>query len=102
MFAIAKVGLPNIIFPNTLDVKFSNFEDFESYISISDLFFPDNSKSQQTVIIFRPSIVKNGLNELLIQILKANDFLIVKRKVRILTKPEVAHLYRQEQVTERN
>ena len=45
MFAIAKIGLPNIIFPNTLDVKFSNFEDFESYISISDLFFPNNSKS---------------------------------------------------------
>ena len=46
MFAIAKVGLPNIIFPNTLDVKFSNFEDFDSYINISDLFFPNKAKSQ--------------------------------------------------------
>ena len=27
IFAIAKVGLPNIIFPNTLDVKMSNFEN---------------------------------------------------------------------------
>ena len=102
MFAIAKVGLPNIIFPNTLDVKFSNFEDFESYISISDLFFPDNSKSQQTVIVFRPSIVKNGINELLVQILRANEFLIIKRKIRALTKAEVAHLFRAEKISKRN
>jgi hypothetical protein len=31
IYAIAKVGLPNIIFPNTLDVKMSNFENVDSY-----------------------------------------------------------------------
>lgn len=32
MFAIAKVGLPNLILPNTLDLKFSNYENFDKYI----------------------------------------------------------------------
>lgn len=41
----------------------------------------------------RPLIVKNGLNELLIQILKVNEFTILKRKIRMLTKSEVLFLY---------
>lgn len=45
IFAIAKVGVPNLIMPNTLDVKFSNYENYDSYVEISDLFFPENSKS---------------------------------------------------------
>jgi len=31
IYAIAKVGLPSVIFPNTLDVKMSNFENKDSY-----------------------------------------------------------------------
>ena len=73
------MGLPSIILPNTLDVKLSNFENFGSYAQVGDLFFPAASRSQQTVIVFRPSIVKNGLNELFVQILRANEFLIIKR-----------------------
>jgi hypothetical protein len=35
IFAIAKVGLPSIIFPNTLDVKLSNFENKDSYAEVN-------------------------------------------------------------------
>jgi len=45
IFAIAKVGIPNMIMPNTLDVKFSNYENFDNYIDISDLFLPVCSKN---------------------------------------------------------
>lgn len=45
MFAVAKVGVANMILPNTLDVKLTNYEDHDSYISISDHFFPDNARS---------------------------------------------------------
>ena len=38
----------------------------------------------------------------MIQILRANEFLIIKRKIRTLTKAEVAHLFREEKVTKRN
>ena len=45
LFAIAKVGVANLILPNTLDVKLANYEDFDSYVSISDYFFPNSAKS---------------------------------------------------------
>jgi hypothetical protein len=38
-------------------------------------------------------IVKNRLNNLFVGILKANDFTIIKRKTRMLTKAEVAHMF---------
>ena len=91
-----------MILPNTLDVKLSNYEDFDSYASISDYFFPNTAKSQHSVIVLRPVIVKNGLNDLLLQIIKANEFLILKRQIRKLTKAEVAYLFRAEKIQERN
>ena len=65
IFAIAKIGIPNLIMPNTLDVKVSNFENYDSYTTISDHFFPENSKSHQTVVVIRPMMVRNGLNDIL-------------------------------------
>ena len=50
------------------------------------------------MIVLRPSIVKNGLNELLLQIVRANEFLILKRQIRMLTRAEVAYLYRAEKI----
>jgi hypothetical protein len=38
-------------------------------------------------------IVKNGLNDLFVSILKANDFTIIKRDVRMLSKAEIAHMF---------
>ena len=102
MFAVAKVGVANLILPNTLDVKLSNYEDVDSYFSISDHFFPNTARSQHSVIVLRPSIVKNGLNDLLLQIIKANEFLVLKRQIRMLTKAEVAYLFRAEGIQKRN
>lgn len=102
MFAIAKVGVANLILPNTLDVKLANYEDVDSYFSISDHFFPNTARSQHSVIVLRPTIVKNGLNDLLLQIIKANEFLVLKRQIRMLTKAEVAYLYRAEGISKRN
>lgn len=66
------------------------------------MFFPEQSKVQQSVIVFRPMIVKNNLNETFIQILRSNNFLILKRKIRILTKSEIWHLFKEEQINEDN
>jgi len=79
LFAVAKVGTPNMIFPSTLDVTFKNFQDPEQYTQLSDYFFPENAKSQLTVIVIRPVIVQNGMNDLFVEILKANDFLVIER-----------------------
>ena len=92
LFAVAKVGTPNMIFPSTLDVQLRNYQDSEQYYELSDLFFPDNSRNQLTVVIIRPIIVSNGMNDLFVEILRANDFLIIKRKQRVLTKQEASYL----------
>jgi hypothetical protein len=54
MFAIAKIGVPNLVLPNTMDVKFSNYENYDSYTEIADLFFPGLGHNQIAVAIFRP------------------------------------------------
>lgn len=69
-----------------------NYQDSEQYYELSDLFFPDNSKNQLTVVIIRPIIVSNGMNDLFVEILRANDFLIIKRKKRVLTKQKASYL----------
>jgi hypothetical protein len=102
IFAIAKVGLPNLIMPNTLDLKFSNFENYDSYTMVSDKFFPDLSINHQSVIILRPLMVRNKLNDLIVNILRANEFLILKRKIRPLTGGEVGYLFKEEGIPETN
>jgi hypothetical protein len=102
MFAVAKVGLPNMLIPNTLDMKMMNFENPDSYMQISELYFPEHAKSQISVIVMRPMIVKNGLNDLFVHVLKANEFMVIKREIRILTKAEVGYLFKQESMHQEN
>ncbi len=58
------------------------------------------STSEHTILVLRPLIVKNGLNDFMVQILKINDFVILKRKIRMLTKSEVAFLSEKEGITD--
>ena len=47
-------------------------------------------------------IVKNGLNDIFLQIIKANDFVVLKRKIRLLKKTEAIFLAKSEKVLEKN
>jgi len=47
-------------------------------------------------------LVRNGLNDLLVQIFKANEFVILNSKVRMLTKNEVMYLFNQENISKEN
>jgi len=102
LFAIARVGTPNMIFPSTLDVTFKNYQDPEQYVQLSDHFFPGNARSQLTVIVIRPAIVQNGMNDLLVEILRANGFLILDRQTRVLSKQEASYLCKLEKISEGN
>lgn len=102
IFQVAKVGLSNFLMPNTLDVKLSNFEDSESVTQITDMYFPEQARVQHTMIVFRPLIVKNEINELFIKILRLNNFTILKRKIRVLQKHEISYLYQKEGISESN
>ena len=65
IFAIAKVGLPNLILPSSLDIKISNYNAYPAYLQLCDNFFRDLSQSQHSVLVLRPMVVKNGLNDFL-------------------------------------
>lgn len=96
------MGISNLIMPNTLDLKFSNYENFDSYLNVSDMFFPDLSITHQSVIILRPLIVRNRISDLIDSILRANEFCILKKIIRPLTNGEVAYLFKAEEIQETN
>jgi len=102
LFAIARMGVPNLILPNSLDLRLSNFQNYPSYTAICDSAFPSLSQSEHAVVILRPLIVRNGLNELFFQILKANNFTVIKRKMRVLTKTEISYLAEVEKISSDN
>jgi hypothetical protein len=54
------------------------------------------------VIVFRPLMVKNEINELFVRILRLNDFLILKRKVKVLSKQEIGYLFKKEKINHAN
>lgn len=68
-------------------------------MQIADYFFPENSRSQLSVLVLRPMIVKNGMSDIFVSILKANDFLIIERKVLTLNKYQATVLARMEKVS---
>ena len=45
LYATAKVGTPNMIFPSTLDVSLRNFQDRAHYVQLCDHFFPGCTSS---------------------------------------------------------
>jgi hypothetical protein len=45
-------------------------------------------------------MVKNGLNDFMIRILKINEFTILKRKQRMLSNSELAYLAEQESISD--
>ena len=102
LFAVANVGTPNMIFPSTLDVTFRNFQDAEHYVQLSDYFFPANAKAQLSVIVIRPLVVQNGMNDLFVAILEANDFLVLERQTRVLTEQEASYLCGLEKTSKGN
>ena len=57
---------------------------------------------QSTIIIIRPLIVHNKLNDLFVQILKANDFLILNRIKKTFSKSEAIYLCKLEKITKEN
>lgn len=89
-----------MILPSSLEIKLSNYTSYSSYLHLCDAFFPGLASAEHSVIVMRPIVVKNGLNEFLAQILRINDFTILKRKIRMLTKAEVAYLSEKEQISD--
>ena len=52
------------------------------------------------MLVIRPLMVKNGLNDFLVQILRINEFIILKRRIRKLTRAEIQYLSEKEGITD--
>ena len=100
MFAIAKLGLPNLILPSSLDIHLSNYNTYAQYLHLCDVHFPTLAESQHAVLVLRPVLVRNGLSDLMVQVLKVNEFTVLKRKRRMLSKAEVVFLAETEGVND--
>lgn len=98
MFAVAQMGQPNMILPQTLDVLVRNYQHESHYLEVADHFFPEHARNQITVIVLRPMIVRNGLSDYIVGVLRANGFIILDRCQVKLSRSQAAALCRMEKV----
>lgn len=61
-----------------------------------DEMFPDLTCMQSTVVVLRPIVVKTGLHELFEKLYTLNGFIVVKKKLRMLSRQEAIILSKQE------
>ena len=74
-------------------------KEIDYYYRYSDisLFRPKNFSSYQRImLIFKPFICRNNLNDILLNIFKVNDFNILTRKTIVLNDDESNYLYHHE------
>lgn len=74
-------------------------EEMQYYYHFSDikLFRPQNFSSfQRILLIFKPFICRNNLNDILLNIFKVNNFKILTRKTLVLNDDDSNYLYHHE------
>ena len=97
---LSKVG-PNIsvnplgIFDN-LDI--TNITKASDLDILSNLFFENMVDYSRVIIIFRPMIIRSGLNEVLLNIFKINGFNILKRKFMKLSNNDAKFIFSFEEL----
>lgn len=100
---IAKVGSTNF-FPN--DQILSEFFEItnitnQRYIEIlNNVFFKEESGYNRFLIVLRPIIVKVGLSDTILNILKINNFVIIHQSLHYLTRKEAEFLFHFENLNE--
>ena len=81
---------PSNIVENIDIVNISKPRDFEI---LSNLFFEDIVGYNRVLVVFRPIIIRGGLNELLLNVFKINGFHILKRKFMRLNNVDAMFLF---------
>jgi len=90
--ATCKVGLPLYMAINSADMNIVMINKYQEMIRYYDVFFPQLSENQRTVLIFRPFIVRSGLVEVFLNVFKLNGFGILKRTNKVLSHNEILML----------
>lgn len=93
---------PNAQIALTFGFPGNNFQDFSmgNYVThstqdplsiqqISSTFFPDKSKDELATIIIRPFLIKQGFDELILNLLRINNLVVLERVYKKLSDYEV-------------
>jgi len=95
---LSKVG-PNLsVNPSSIfeNIDIVNISKPREYEILSNLFFEDIVGYNRVLIVFRPIMVRCGLNDVLINVFKINGFHILKRKFMRLNNIDAKFLFNLE------
>jgi hypothetical protein len=95
---LSKVG-PNLsVNPSSIfeNIDIVNISKPREYEILSNLFFEDIVGYNRVLIVFRPIMVRCGLNDVLISVFKINGFHILKRKFMRLNNIDAKFLFNLE------
>jgi hypothetical protein len=90
--AATKVGMTQMLSFNPFSLETFCFASNNDTYQLFNFFFPELSHFQRTLVVFRPLAVRSGLNRVFLDILKCNQFCVVKRKFKVLSKEEALQL----------
>lgn len=73
-----------------------NFKSSTEKDILSNIFFPKETSYGRVLLVLRPILVRSGLSDAILNILKLNNFSILKRKSLVLNKFQLQFLYQME------
>ena len=107
---ISSVGLEKEIKDMSTSLAFNSdfniirYDDENECEELNNFFFNNNLNSsssyERVFIILRPFILRSGLHDILINILKINKFNILSKKILVLNEAQISYLYHHEFPTE--
>ena len=83
------------------DFIITRYDDEKECEEINNFFFSltdvnSTSSYERILVIFRPFVIRSGLNEIFTNIFKINNFTILTRKIAKLNKNQISYLYNHE------
>ena len=104
---VSNVGIDKEISTMSTTLAFNNnisvttYDEEDEYEEISNFYFNASASNNissydHIVLIFRPFVLRSGLNEVLLNIFRINKYYILSRKTTRLSKAQLLYLYSHE------
>ena len=83
------------------NISITTYDEEDEYEEISNFYFNASvsnniSSYEHIILIFRPFVLRSGLNEVLLNIFRINKYYILSRKTTRLSKAQLYYLYSHE------
>lgn len=98
----SKMGIQIMLSMNPFTIETYSFTSENDVHCLSSYFFPELAETQRTCVVFRPIVVRSGLNRIFLQLFKANHFTVVSSKYKVLTYQEAEMLSKEHSLDEIN